>query len=43
MSSDINRLARRATSSEKTDEQDLMREDGMKSMGDDLEEDLLMR
>ena len=43
MPSDIDRLARCATSSEKREEQDLMREDGMKSMGDDLEEDLLMR
>ena len=43
MPSDIDRLARLATSSKKTEEQDLMREEGMKSMGDDLEEDLLMR
>ena len=43
MPSDIDRLARRARSSEKTEEQDLMREEWMKSMRDDLEEDLLMR
>ena len=43
MPSDIDRLARRATCSEKTEEHDVMREEGMKSMGDDLEEDLLIR
>ena len=43
MPSDIDRLVRCATRSEKTEVQDLMREEGMKSMGDDLEEDLLMR
>ena len=43
MPSDIARLARCATSSEKTEAQDLMREEGMKSMGYDLEEDLLKR
>ena len=43
MPSDMDRLARCATSSEKTEEQDLMREEGMKSMRDHLKEDLLMR
>ena len=42
MPSDIDRLARRAKSSENTEEQDLMRDEGMKTMGDDLEEELLM-
>ena len=37
MPSHIDMLARCATSSEKTEAQDLMREEGMKSMGDDLE------
>ena len=43
MPSDIDRLARCATSSEKTEVQDLMKEEGIKSIGDDLKEDLLMR
>ena len=43
MPSDIDRLVRCATSSEKTEAQDLMKEEGIKSMGDDLEENLLMK
>ena len=43
MPSNIDRLARYATSAEKTETQDLMRKEGMKYMGDDLEEDLFMR
>ena len=43
MPSNTDRLARCATSAEKTETQDLIREEGMKYMGDDLEDDLLMR